>query len=135
MGYSPWGCKESDTTEQLTHTHTHTHTHTPVDRRCFILTIVPTLSLEIRSVTCSTLADCPWLCMYSFPKGLFKINPLTLSHKRKTQSRGCSAQVPRIPSQAASTALFSHWPHRSKCRMTEGMVVPSEAVAAHEMEH
>ena len=26
-GYSPWGCKELDTTEQLTHTHTHTHTH------------------------------------------------------------------------------------------------------------
>ena len=25
MGYSPWGRKESDTTEQLTHTHTHTH--------------------------------------------------------------------------------------------------------------
>ena len=24
---SAWGCKESDTTEQLTHTHTHTHTH------------------------------------------------------------------------------------------------------------
>ena len=23
--YSPWGCKESDTTEQLTYTHTHTH--------------------------------------------------------------------------------------------------------------
>ena len=22
-GYSPWGCKESDTTEHLTHTHTH----------------------------------------------------------------------------------------------------------------
>ena len=22
MGYSPWGCKESDTTEQPTHTHT-----------------------------------------------------------------------------------------------------------------
>ena len=28
MGYSPWGRKESDTTEQLTHTHTHTHIHT-----------------------------------------------------------------------------------------------------------
>ena len=28
LGYSPWGRKESDTTEQLTHTHTHTHTHT-----------------------------------------------------------------------------------------------------------
>ena len=36
VGYSPWGCKESDTTEQLStyahahvyaHTHTHTHTH------------------------------------------------------------------------------------------------------------
>ena len=29
MGYTPHGCKELDTTEQLTHTHTHTHT------RCF----------------------------------------------------------------------------------------------------
>ena len=26
-GYSLWGCKESDMTEELTHTHTHTHTH------------------------------------------------------------------------------------------------------------
>ena len=26
-GYSPWGCKDSDMTEQLTHTHTHTHTY------------------------------------------------------------------------------------------------------------
>ena len=26
VGYSAWGCKELDTTEQLTHTHTHTHT-------------------------------------------------------------------------------------------------------------
>ena len=26
VGCSLWGCKESDTTEQLTHTHTHTHT-------------------------------------------------------------------------------------------------------------
>ena len=32
-GYSPWGCKEMDKTEQqraCTHTHTHTHTHTPL---------------------------------------------------------------------------------------------------------
>ena len=28
MGYSPWDCKELDTTERLTHTHRHTHTHT-----------------------------------------------------------------------------------------------------------
>ena len=35
MGYSPWGCKESDTAERLSvHGHTHTHTH--------ILTIYPT---------------------------------------------------------------------------------------------
>ena len=27
MGYSPWGLKESDTTERLTHTHIHTHTY------------------------------------------------------------------------------------------------------------
>ena len=27
MGYSPWGFKELDMTEQLTHTHTHTHMH------------------------------------------------------------------------------------------------------------
>ena len=41
VGYSPWGCKESDTTKQLhlsliyiyivsIHTHTHTHTHTHI---------------------------------------------------------------------------------------------------------
>ena len=28
-GYSPWNCKESDTTEHMcTHTHMHAHTHT-----------------------------------------------------------------------------------------------------------
>ena len=35
-GYSPWGCKESDMTQGLTHTraHTHTHTHTHTHRHC-----------------------------------------------------------------------------------------------------
>ena len=28
VGYSTWGCKESDMNEWLTQTHTHTHTHT-----------------------------------------------------------------------------------------------------------
>ena len=29
MDYSPWGLRESDTTEHMcTHTHTHTYTHT-----------------------------------------------------------------------------------------------------------
>ena len=27
VGYSPWGCKESDMTERLIHTHTHTHSY------------------------------------------------------------------------------------------------------------
>ena len=27
-GYSLWGCKESDTTKQLTHTHTHIYIYT-----------------------------------------------------------------------------------------------------------
>ena len=31
VGYSPWGLKELDTTEQHTHTHTHTHTRTHTD--------------------------------------------------------------------------------------------------------
>ena len=36
MGYSPWGRKESDTTEYArvrarVHTHTHTHTHTAIN--------------------------------------------------------------------------------------------------------
>ena len=35
MGYSPWGHKELDTTEWLTHTHKHTHTHTHRYRRAF----------------------------------------------------------------------------------------------------
>ena len=32
-GYSPWGCQESDTSEQL-NTHTHTHTHTRLTWAC-----------------------------------------------------------------------------------------------------
>ena len=32
-GYSPWGRKESDTTELVTHTQTHTQTHTHTHRR------------------------------------------------------------------------------------------------------
>ena len=39
MGYSPGDCKESDTTEQLTHTYTcmHEHTHTQKSRGFFHL--------------------------------------------------------------------------------------------------
>ena len=37
VGYSPWGHKESDTTEQLTHTHTHTHTGDKINSNRSIL--------------------------------------------------------------------------------------------------
>ena len=37
VNYSPWGCKKSDITEQLTHTHTHTQTHGMILRCwCFV---------------------------------------------------------------------------------------------------
>ena len=47
MGCSPWGCKESDTTEQLSateqHTHTHTHTHTEMDDERMKISLTPSL--------------------------------------------------------------------------------------------
>ena len=39
VGYSPWGHKKSDMTEQLTHTHAHTHAHAHthiVDLQCCV---------------------------------------------------------------------------------------------------
>ena len=45
MGYSPWGHKESDTTE---HTHTHTHTHTLPSSK-FILSLFTLLNLNFLS--------------------------------------------------------------------------------------
>ena len=35
-GYSPWGLKESDMTERITHTHTHTETHTHTGLNCLL---------------------------------------------------------------------------------------------------
>ena len=50
VGYSPWGHKESDMAEWLTHTHTHTHT-----QRCSFLSQTKTSGvkhLKIRSGRC-----------------------------------------------------------------------------------
>ena len=51
MNYSPWGHKDLDMTEQLTHTHTHTHTHTK-EMHCYgnpkIKTIVCLEQLEVQ---------------------------------------------------------------------------------------
>ena len=38
MGYSPWGRKESDTTE-----HTHTHTRTHIQRMIFCKELAPVI--------------------------------------------------------------------------------------------
>ena len=50
-GYSPWGCKEMDTTEQqraCTHTHTHTHTHTlPWHFRLLCNTVLYSIGLSL----------------------------------------------------------------------------------------
>ena len=62
-GYSPWGCKESDTTRWLTHTHTHTHTHTQLESSEYVLQILANnWFLEPDSLD-SILALSPTLCV------------------------------------------------------------------------
>ena len=40
-GYSPWGCKESDVTEQrCTHTHTHTHSYSYSFSDSFLIQVI-----------------------------------------------------------------------------------------------
>ena len=48
-GYSPWGCKESDMTEQPSmHTHTHTHTHThPCLNKCLWVPLLLWMGLAV----------------------------------------------------------------------------------------
>ena len=56
-GYSPWGHKESDMTEQLnTHTHTHTHTYMAGPLRCSPETMT-TLSIVYISIQNKKLKD------------------------------------------------------------------------------
>ena len=58
MGYSPWGLKESDTTEQLIHTHTHTHTQGFLIKIFFIekgYSTLNTVSLKANSSNITTL--------------------------------------------------------------------------------
>ena len=39
--YSPWGCKELDTTGWLTHTHKHAHTHTHTQKKKYSKFLIP----------------------------------------------------------------------------------------------
>ena len=57
VGYSPWDRKDSDMTEQLTHTHTHIHTshfvYLSMDTGCFhILAIVNHAAVNIHGSAC-----------------------------------------------------------------------------------
>ena len=57
-GYSSWGCKELDTTEQLsvhtqTHTHTHTHTHTQCICSTVQLYVVEIYQMVILNFSCA----------------------------------------------------------------------------------
>ena len=60
VGYSPWGRKESDTTEWLTHTHTHTHAHTHTHT-------VPLLARLTSHLKCS-LCSCPNRLVFALGK-------------------------------------------------------------------
>ena len=46
-GYSPWSCKELDTTEQLTHTDTHTHTHGMRIRQALPQPYIPLAGMQV----------------------------------------------------------------------------------------
>ena len=63
VGYSPWSCKESDTTERLTHTHTHTHTVTEQ--------MTDTKVLRIFGSTQNCLLS-KWFFFFSVTRGLSK---------------------------------------------------------------
>ena len=61
VGYSPWGHKELDTTNRLTHTHTHTHTTaiisaTHLTRACIVVAVVQSLGRGQLFVTPCTAA-------------------------------------------------------------------------------
>ena len=52
VGYSSWGRKESDMTEQLSmHTHTHTHTHSLF---CILFYYGLSQAIEYIAVPCAT---------------------------------------------------------------------------------
>ena len=66
LGYSPWGCKELDTTEQLTHTHT--HTHEDLDLNLCLMTLLLQLTiLIIVGVTYKVIVSCLLHCISPTP--------------------------------------------------------------------
>ena len=54
VGYSPWGHKDSDTTEATEHTHTHTHTHTLL--RIELVPEICDKGLDVASFLCWNLS-------------------------------------------------------------------------------
>ena len=73
VGYSPWGHKELDTTNRLTHTHTHTHTTaiisaTHLTRACIVVAVVQSLGRGQLFVTPCTAAHQYLQYLLEFPQ-------------------------------------------------------------------
>ena len=71
VGYDLWGCKESDTTEQLTHIHTHTY------MPCLVTQLCPTLQHGLQPTRLLCLWDSPGkntvVCSHYLFQGIFLI--------------------------------------------------------------
>ena len=74
MGYSPWGCKESDTTERL---HFHFHDQT-INKYCVMLcglpvtfpnliSFNPNSFMKVKSLSCVRLFAVPWTAAHQAP--------------------------------------------------------------------
>ena len=76
---SPWGCKELDTTEQLTHTHTHTHTHEDLGLSLCLMTLLLQLTILITvGVTYKVRVSCLLHCISPTPIKIMIPKSLTL---------------------------------------------------------
>ena len=66
LGYSPWGCKELDTTEQLTHTHTHTQEDLDLNL-CLMTLLLQLTTLVTAGVTYKVTVSCLLHCISPTP--------------------------------------------------------------------
>ena len=90
MGYSPWGLKELDMTEQLTYTHTHTHTHTHTYTH--IHTTLNYISLDFmrkRHRLLTYISHCIWECFVT-PLSLISLN------EHRIESSHCVEEAKRL---------------------------------------
>ena len=75
VGYRPWGWKESDTTERLTHTHT--HSHTPLGK-----VIVPVVVGGMDLISIDTYFMASPFCIANKPMVTFSAGIITSLYRR-----------------------------------------------------